>query len=61
MVLRNINLLKLSRNRKIKNKILEENKDTLEWLEIIRNGTKYTIRVEERIINNKIKITKYII
>lgn len=36
---------------KIKKKILEDNKDTLEWLEIIREGTKYTVRVEERIIN----------
>ena len=43
---------------KIKNKILEENKDTLEWLEIIREGTKYPIRVEERIINNKPKDNK---
>lgn len=43
---------------KIKNKILEKNKDTLEWLEIIREGTKYTIRVEERIINNKPKDNK---
>lgn len=43
---------------KIKNKILEENKDTLEWLEIIREGTTYTIRVEERIINNKPKDNK---
>lgn len=43
---------------KIKNKILEENKDTLEWLEIIREGTKYIIRVEERIINNKPKDNK---
>ncbi len=36
---------------KIKKKILEDNKDTLEWLEIIKEGTKYTVRVEERIIN----------
>lgn len=43
---------------KIKKKILEENKDTLEWLEIIREGTKYTIRVEERIINSKPKDNK---
>lgn len=35
----------------IENKILEHNKDTLEWLEIIRDGTKYIVRVEERIIN----------
>lgn len=43
---------------KIKKKILEKNKDTLEWLEILREGTKYTIRVEERIINNKPKDNK---
>lgn len=43
---------------KIKKKILEDNKDTLEWLEIIREGTKYTVRVEERIINNKPKDNK---
>lgn len=36
---------------KIKKKILEDNKDSIEWLEIIRDGTKYTVRVEERIIN----------
>ena len=38
---------------KIENKILDNNKDKIEWLEIIRNGTKYTVRVEERIINKK--------
>lgn len=38
---------------KIKKKILEDNKDNIEWLEIIREGTKYTVRVEERIINKK--------
>ena len=43
---------------KIKKKILEDNKNTLEWLEIIREGTKYTVRVEERIINNKPKDNK---
>ena len=37
----------------IKKKILEDNKDSIEWLEIIREGTKYTVRVEERIINKK--------
>lgn len=36
---------------KIENKILKDNKDNLEWLEIIREGTKYIVRVEERIIN----------
>lgn len=43
---------------KIKKKILEDNKDTLEWLEIIREGTKYTVRVEERIINKDNKDDK---
>ena len=36
----------------IENKILKDNKDNLEWLEITREGTKYIVRVEERIINN---------
>lgn len=36
---------------KIKKDILEDNRDSLEWLEIIRSGTKYIVRVEERIIN----------
>lgn len=35
----------------IEDKILENNKDNLEWIEIIREGTKYTVRVEERLIN----------
>lgn len=38
---------------KIKKKILEDNKEHLEWLEIIREGTLYTVRVEERVINDK--------
>ena len=37
---------------KIEKEILNNNKDNLEWLEIIRNGTKYTVRVEERIIDD---------
>ena len=37
---------------KVKKKILEDNKDSLEWLEIIKEGTKYIVRVGERIINN---------
>ena len=37
---------------RIEDKILYNNKDNLEWIEIIRNGTKYTVRVEERIIND---------
>lgn len=42
----------------IEEQILEDNKDTLEWLEIIRDGTKYIIRVEERIINSNIDDSK---
>ncbi|MGM9882252.1 MAG: sporulation protein YqfD [Bacilli bacterium] len=38
---------------KIKEEILNDNKDSLEWIEIIREGTKYTVRVEERIINGR--------
>ena len=37
----------------IKNKILEDNKERLEWLEISLYGTKYIIRVEERKLNEK--------
>ena len=37
---------------KVKKKILEDNRDSLEWLEIIKEGTKYIVRVEERIIKN---------
>ena len=43
---------------KIEKEILNNNKDNLEWLEIIKNGTKYTIRVEERIINKEIDNNK---
>lgn len=43
---------KLKKNYKelqtIKQKILSNNKDNIEWIEIIENGTKYTIRLEER-------------
>lgn len=34
--------------QKIKEKILNKHKDKIEWLEIESNGTKYTVRVEER-------------
>lgn len=37
----------------ILSKILKNNQDTLEWLEIEKIGVKYIIRVEERIIKNK--------
>lgn len=42
---------------KIKNEILEKYKDSIEWLEITREGTVYNIRVEERIINKDTKDT----
>ena len=42
----------------IKKEILEDNRDSLEWLEIIRSGTKYIVRVEERIINKEIDDSK---
>lgn len=35
----------------IEDKILEENKDRLEWIEITEYGTKYIVRVEERKLN----------
>lgn len=38
---------------KIKKEILDENKNTLEWIEFERTGTKYTINLTERIINEK--------
>ena len=36
---------------KIKDKVLENNKDKLEWISITNVGMKYVIRVEERIID----------
>lgn len=41
-----------SEKEKIKKKILDDNKDKLEWMEITRKGSKYIINVEERIIKN---------
>ena len=38
---------------KIEDKILEDNKDKLEWLEIIESGTRYIVRLEERLLNTK--------
>lgn len=35
----------------IKNKILDNNKDSLEWMEIITSGVKYIVKVEERLID----------
>lgn len=39
--------------QKIKEQILENNKNTIEWLEIESIGTKYIVRLEERKINEK--------
>lgn len=44
---------------RIKNKILEENKDSIEWLEIITSGTKYIIKCEDRKINEYSNDYKY--
>jgi similar to stage IV sporulation protein len=43
----------------IEDKILKNNKDKLEWIEIIESGTKYIIRVEERKIKTTKKNTNY--
>ena len=37
---------------KIRSEILAKHKDTLEWMEIERIGTKYVVRVEERMLND---------
>ena len=37
----------------IENRILESNKDRLEWIEISVYGTKYIVRVEERKVNKE--------
>lgn len=44
---------------KIEDKILEKNKDKLEWIEIIESGTKYIVRIEERKVNTKDEVYKY--
>jgi len=43
----------------IKNKILENNKDKLEWISITNNGMKVIVRVEERIIDEIKKKKEY--
>ena len=47
--------LKISYDKKeeIKNKILEKEKDKIEWIEIDNIGTKYIIHVEERLIKEE--------
>lgn len=44
------------RKEEIKNKILEKEKDKIEWLEIENIGTKYIVNVERRKINKNKKI-----
>lgn len=41
-------ILNRKKENKIKEKILNNNKDKIEWLEIKRSGTKYTVTVEEK-------------
>lgn len=41
-----------SKIQEIKNNIIENNKNDIEYIEIEKVGTKYVIRVEKRIINN---------
>lgn len=44
---------------KIKNEILKDNPTTLEWMSITKEGMKYVIRVEERIIKNPVNEEGY--
>ena len=41
-----------SEKEEIKNKILNDNKNKLEWMEITRSGSVYIVNVERRVINN---------
>lgn len=43
----------------IEEKILEDNKDELEWIEISTYGTKYIVRIEERKINKNVDSSGY--
>ena len=42
----------------VKEKILLENKDTIEWISINREGVKYVVNVTPRVISNKVNIDK---
>ena len=44
---------------KFKNEILKDNPTTLEWMSITKEGMKYIIRVEERIIKNPVNEEGY--
>lgn len=50
---------KYSELNEIKSKILNNNKDRIEWLEIIEKGTKYIVRIEERLKNSNSKNNSY--
>lgn len=43
----------------IKKKIIKNHPENIEWLEIIDDGMKYTVRVEERIITKEKEIKEY--
>lgn len=43
----------------IEDEILENNKDKLEWIEIITSGTKYIVRIEERKVNTTDELYQY--
>lgn len=45
--------------QRIKSKIKEEHKTDIEWIEIVDDGMKYTVRVEERIITTPSKSPEY--
>lgn len=42
----------------VKEKILLENKDTIEWISINREGVKYVVNVTPRVISNRVIIDK---
>lgn len=44
--------------KNVKEKILLENKDTIEWISINREGVKYVVNVTPRVISNKVNIDK---
>ena len=46
--------LKPKNLEKLKKEILLENKDSIEWIEIIPSGVKYIVKVEERIKSEKV-------
>ena len=50
---------KFNELEQIKNKILENNKDSLEWISITNKGMKYIVRVEERILDDIKKTDSY--